>query len=103
MAKGIKSVMRQANRLAKGMKNGEAKVIPNSKINGANAVVYRSRGNGMINLIGANYDNNSVARYFTSGNKYSVSASSSHAKQFKKLVFSNGAKFKKGSTGSRGG
>lgn len=102
MAKGIKSVMRQANRLAKGMKNGETKTILGSKINGANAVVYKAK-NGMVNLVGASYEEG-IARFFSDGTALSITKDMYRTYgKARNLVFSGGAKFKRGSTGSKGG
>lgn len=102
MAKGIKAVFRQANRISKSMKNRETKIIPDAKINGANAVVYKAR-NGMVNVIGASYKNG-IARYSSDGRKFSISRSADRTfGKARKLVFSGGAKYKKGSTGSKGG
>ncbi|WP_297952647.1 hypothetical protein [uncultured Lactobacillus sp.] len=102
MARGIKSVMRQANRLAKGMNNGETKIISGSKINGANAVVYKAR-NGMVNLVGVSYEKG-IARFFSDGSSHTIgnSANRTYGKA-RGLIFSGGAKFKRGSTGSKGG
>lgn len=102
MAKGIKTIMRQANRLAKGMKNGETKTISGSKINGANAVVYKAR-NGMVNLVGASYETG-IARFFSDGSSHTIGndANGTYGKA-RGLVFSGNAKFKRGSTGSKGG
>lgn len=65
MAKGIEDVFRQADRISKSMKNRETKIIPNTKINGANAVIYKAK-NGMVNVIGASYKNG-IARYSSDG------------------------------------
>ncbi|UWF80207.1 MAG: hypothetical protein [Bacteriophage sp.] len=102
MTKGIKSVVRQANRLAKTMKNKETRAIPGSKINGANAVVYKAR-NGMVNVIGASHEQG-IARFFSDGTALSITKDMYRTYgKARNLVFSGGAKFKRGSTGSKGG
>lgn len=102
MTKRIEAVFRQANRISKSMKNRETKIIPNTKINGVNAVIYKAK-NGMVNVIGASYKNG-IARYSSDGKKFSISRSEDKIfGKARKLVFSGGAKYKKGSTGSRGG
>lgn len=102
MAKEIKAVFRQANHISKSMKNRETKIIPNAKINGVNAVIYKAK-NGMVNVIGASYKNG-IARYSSDGKKFSISRFEDKIfGKARKLVFSGGAKYKKGSTGSRGG
>ena len=65
-------------------------------------MVYKAR-NGMINVIGASYAKG-IARYSSDGRKFSISRSADRTfGKARKLVFSGGAKYKKGSTGSRGG
>lgn len=106
MAK-LDTIFRRANRLAQNMKNGEVRSIPGSRINGGHAVVYKSRQNGMLNVLGANSKDQNIARFFTDGRKAPISKDAMKRYDFyqkaRKKVFGRGGQYKHGSTGSSGG
>lgn len=106
MAK-LDTIFRRASRLAQNMKNGEVKSIPGSRINGGHAVVYKSRQNGAINVLGANQNNHTIARYFSDGRSSAVTPDAMKKYDFyqkaRKKVFGRGGQYKQGSTGSKGG
>lgn len=82
----LDGIFRRANRLAQNMKNGEVRSIPGSRINGSHAVVYKARQNGMINVLGANSNNQTISRFFSDGRQRSISkdAMKEEAKKWRK-------------------
>lgn len=82
MAK-LDTIFRRANRLAQNMKNGA------------------------INVLGANQNNHTIARYFSDGRSSAVTPDAMKKYDFyqkaRKKVFGRGGQYKQGSTGSKGG
>lgn len=106
MAK-LDGIFRRANRLAQNMKNGEVRSIPGSRINGGHAVVYKARQNGMVNVLGANSNNQTISRFFSDGRQRSISKDAMKRYDFyqkaRKKIFGRGAQYKQGSIGNAGG